>query len=366
MSSTAPDPAAAGFDPVRLRRAAEILEEGVREGLYPGGTVWVSRRGKDALVHSAGSTEFGGSVEADEHTLFDLASVTKPVATGSAMLLLAQEGRLHFGEPVTDFFSDRKLPHLAGVTLRHLLTHTSGLPAWRDLYSRGQTRDGAIDELFAIPPDNPPGTRHVYSCLGYIMLHLVAQEVSGQKFDAFCRERVFEPMGMRATMFNPPADGRAIAATDHCPARKRKLVGEVHDGNAWALGGVSGNAGLFSTAADLAVFCRSITSGATDGASGPLGPAALRKAFENALHPSVGGQSIGWFTASNDMLPAGDLASGEAVGHSGFTGTAVVIDPSYELFAILLTNRVCRDDDGLRFRHLRRRLFNAVIGSIVC
>lgn len=366
MNCANPDPAAAGFDPIRLRRAAEILEDGVRDGLFPGGTVWVSRRGIDALVCSAGRTEFGGGVEVDEHTLFDLASVTKPVATGSAMLLLAQEGRLHFGEPVTDFFGDRKLPHLAGVTLRHLLTHTSGLPAWRDLYSRGQTRDEAIDELFAIPPDNPPGARYVYSCLGYIILHLAAQEVSGRRFDEFCRERIFEPMGMLSTMFNPPADGCVIAATDHCPARKRKLVGEVHDGNAWALGGVSGNAGLFSTAADLAIFCRNITCESAGGSSPLLGPTALRKVFENAIPQSTGGQSIGWFTASNDMLPAGDFASCEAIGHSGFTGTAVVIDPGWELFAILLTNRVCREDDGVRFRHLRRRLFNAVFGSIVC
>jgi CubicO group peptidase (beta-lactamase class C family) len=378
MRSTTTDVAAVGMDASGLARAAARVDEGVERGLYPGGVLWVERSGCTALVHSAGHTDFERTRAVDENTIFDLASVTKPVAMASSMLLLCQEGRVHLGEPVTDFFPRRSLPHLKNVTLRHLLTHTSGLPPWKDMYSKGQNRDEVIDELLMIPLDHEPGTYYAYSCLGYIMLSLVLETVAGERLDEFARRRIFEPLGMSNTSFNPDKNsGPAIAATDHCPMRKCKLVGEVHDGNAYALGGVSGNAGLFSTAADLAKFCRAIlpSAVAAEEASSPNGTpqphtrvlsrTAVARMFVNAIPESLGGQTVGWFTYPNDMLCAGDLASRKAIAHSGFTGTAVVIDPEYDLFAILLTNRVCREGEGTEFRHLRRRIFNAVLGSIV-
>ena len=357
------DPEAAGMDASRLAQAARIVDEGIERELYPGGVLWVERSGATALVHSAGHTDFDRTTPVDEHTLFDLASVTKPVAMASSMLILCQEGRVHFGEPAVDFFPGRSLPHLKNVTLHHLLTHTSGLPPWKDMYSREQTREQAVDELLQIPLDHEPGAHYAYSCLGYIMLSLVLEAITGERLDEFARKRIFEPLGMSNTGYNPDkCAGRPIAATDHCPMRKRKLVGEVHDGNAYALEGVSGNAGLFSTAIDLAKFCRAVV--APDEAS-PFSPPAVERMLANAIPESVGGHTIGWFTYPNDMLPAGDLVSRRAIGHSGFTGTAAVIDPEYELFAILLTNRVCREGDGTEFRHLRRRVFNALLGSIV-
>ncbi|MGC8863878.1 MAG: serine hydrolase domain-containing protein [Armatimonadota bacterium] len=373
------DPNAAGMDSAGLACAAARLQEGVERGLYPGGVLWVERAGRTALVCSAGHTDFEQTTAVDENTIYDLASVTKPVAMASSMLILCQEGRVHLGEPVTDFFPGRSLPHLKNVTVRHLLTHTSGLPPWKDMYSRGQSRDEVIDELLMIPLDHEPGTHYAYSCLGYIMLSLILEAVVGERLDEFARKRIFEPLGMSSTSFNPDSPpGRPIAATDHCPMRKRKLVGEVHDGNAYALGGVSGNAGLFSTASDLAKFCRAILPAACPGgrvstrSEAPstsqarvFSPTSVAKMFANAIPESLGGQTIGWFTYPNDMLCAGDLASRRAIAHSGFTGTAVVIDPEYDLFAILLTNRVCREGEGTEFLHLRRRIFNAVLGSIV-
>ena len=173
---------------------------------------------------------------------------------------------------------------------------------------------------------------------------------------------------MDSTTFNPkPGRGGTIAATANCPLRKRQLVGDVHDGNAYALGGVSGNAGLFSTVTDVARFCRNITFSGERAQDLPFGPAAIRLIFSNALPESIGGQTLGgWFTYPNDMLPGGDFVSKAAIGHSGFTGTAIIIDPPQDLAAVFLTNRVCRDDDGTRFRHLRRRIFNAAVASIVC
>jgi CubicO group peptidase (beta-lactamase class C family) len=358
----------AGMNPDGLARAAALLEDGAQKGLYPGGVLWVERKGIVTLVHSAGYTDFEQTAPVDENTIYDLASVTKPVAMASSMLILCQDGLTHLGEPVTSFFPDRKLPHLENVTLRHLLTHTSGLPAWKELYSRGQTRDQAIDELLSIPLDHNPGARYVYSCLGYILLSVILEVITGTRLDKYVSDRVFQPLGMENTGFNPkPSSATHIAATDNCPMRKRKLVGEVHDGNAHAMGGVSGNAGLFSTASDLAKFCRTLTAQRSGNSecNSPFSRPAVNAMFANAIPESIGGQTIGWFTYPNDMMPGGDLVSRKAIGHSGFTGTAVIIDPEWDVFAILLTNRVCREGDGTDFRHLRRRIFNAIMGSIV-
>ncbi|MGQ9455299.1 MAG: serine hydrolase domain-containing protein [Armatimonadota bacterium] len=358
---------AVGMDPERLAHAARVLEEGAEEGLYPGGVLWVERKGVTVLVHSVGYTDFEHTGLVDENTIYDLASVTKPVAMASSMLVLCQDGMVHFDEPVANFLPECKLPHLSNVTVRHLLTHTSGLPPWKDMYSRGQNREQLIDELLAIPLESEPGTHYAYSCLGYILLSVILERITGTRLDEFAGDRVFTPLGMCATGFNPVLEeGLKVAATDNCPMRKRKLVGEVHDGNAYAMGGVSGNAGLFSNAVDLARFCRAVVPSAKRVENSPFSSPSVARMFANAIPESIGGQTIGWFIYPNEMLPAGDLVSRRAIGHSGFTGTAVIIDPEFDLFVILLTNRVCRGDDGTEFRHLRRRLFNAVLGSIFC
>jgi len=362
------DPIKAGLDPNGLERAEAILNEGVERKLYPGGSAWVWRRGVDALVCSAGATDYSGKSKVDENTLFDMASVTKAVSCAPSILMLAQDGLIDLSiRPLTDFFPDRKLPHLQGITLHHLLTHTSGLPAWKDLYSKGQTREQMIDELFEIPLINKVGTTYVYSCMGYIMLSIVLEAVASERIDTFAKRRIFQPLGMESSGYNPQKKvGCKIAATDNCPYRKRRLVGEVHDGNAYAMEGVSGNAGLFSTASDIARFCKALLVGRRTGGIFPLNPSVVRRLFTNAIPETIGGQTWGWFTWPNDMLAGGDFTSRSAIGHTGFTGTCVIVDPEYDMFAVLLTNRVCNNDDGVAFRHLRRRFFNAVFGSIMC
>jgi len=368
MANVKADPVKAGFDPAGLARAEAILNEGVAEKLYPGGCAWVWRKGTTALVCSAGTTDYSGKSKIDENTLFDMASCTKPIACATTVLLLAQEGYLDCSiRPLTSFFPERDLKHLEGITLHHLLTHTSGLPAWKDLYSNGQTREQLIDELFALPLANPVGSTHLYSCMGYIMLSVVIEKVTGKRVDEIAAKRIFEPLGMESSGYNPKIKpGLKIAATDNCPYRKRQLVGEVHDGNAYAMEGVSGNAGFFSTAADVAVFCEKMLAGREKAGVFPLNPPVLERMFSNAIPESVGGHTWGWCIWPNDGLASGDFTSKSAIGHTGFTGTCVVLDPEHEAFAILLTNRVCNNDDGLAFRHLRRRFFNSVFGSIVC
>lgn len=365
MNLTKPDPEKAGFDHARLARVVEILNEGSERELYPGGVLWVARKGVTALVSCSGHTDFARDIEVDEGTLFDLASLTKPLATAPSILLLCRDGAIHLEQKIGEFFPEIELPHLTEVTLRHLLTHTSGLPAAADLYSNGQSREQAIAGLFDVQLCSKPGTIYKYSCLGYLMLGLVAEVVAEESLDLFTYRRIFGPLGMTETVFNPePGAGHVIAITDNCPLRNWKLLGEVHDPNAFAFGGIAGNAGLFSTSRDLAIFCHNLMQ---PGGNGPFGPAMLNKMFLNAISNDVGGHTLGgWFISPNEILPACDLASSSTVGHSGFTGTAIILDPEYELCSVLLTNRVCRKDDGTQFRHLRRRLFNAVLGAIVC
>lgn len=367
MAKTKADPVKAGLDPAGMERAEAILNEGVAAKLYPGGSAWVWRKGVNALVCSAGTTDYSGKSKVDENTLFDMASCTKPIACATTVLLLAQEGLFDCSiRSVQSYFPDRDLKHLQDVTVHHLLTHTSGLPAWKDLYSNGQTRSQMIDELFQIPLMNPVGSKHVYSCMGYIMLSLIVEAVTGKRIDEIASKRIFAPLGMESSGYNPKVKGRKIAGTDNCPYRKRQMVGEVHDGNAYALEGVSGNAGLFSTATDVAIYCEALLAGREQKGAFPLNPPAVKRMFRNCIPESIGGQTWGWFTPPNDMMVGGDFASRSAIGHTGFTGTCVTIDPETETFAILLTNRVCNNDDGLAFRHLRRRFFNSVFGSIVC
>lgn len=354
------------LDTKRLASAKKLFESGVEQMLYPGGALLVSLAGLTEMLIFDGYTDFTRETKVDEHTLFDLASLTKPIATAPAMLLLYQEGLIDLDQSIVEFFPKRNLPHLERVTLRHLLTHTSGLPPWRPLYLSGSSREQAIDELFSTELEHEPGTFYAYSCLGYIMLGLVVEAVIGEGLDRFVQRRFFEPMGMHNTMFNPVSKGNFVyAATDHSPVRMRKLFGEVHDDNAYALGGVAGNAGLFSNIMDLATFCRCITIQEQSCKKMPLNDVVLKHMFQNALPENIGMQSVGWFMKGNKMLPAGEFVSNFAIGHSGFTGTAVLIDPAYELFVILLTNRVCNDNDGLAFRMLRRSIINAVVGAIV-
>jgi CubicO group peptidase (beta-lactamase class C family) len=342
-----------------------VVRRGWEEGLFPGAVYLIGRHGRVAVHEWIGHLDPEHERPISGDAIFDMASVTKPVSTAASLMLLLQRGELYLDDSVTSFFPGRTLPHLSGVTLRHLMTHTSGLPAWRDMYSKGQTREETIDLLLSTSLVNPIGAVYTYSCLGYIILGLVVESVSGMSLADFAARNIFRPLGMKDTGYNPnPSKHDRVARTLHCPARKRTLVGEVHDGSAWAMGGVSGNAGLFSTAEDLAEFCHTLLCGGVHHTDRLLAPLVTRQIFEILISPEIGGQSAGWFAYPNDMLPAGDLLSKRTIGHSGFTGTSVVIDPEQDLFVILLTNRVCRDDDGSAFRKCRRIFHNSVAQAI--
>lgn len=332
-----------------MKRGDELLQRGIDDGLFTHAVYALSQGG--AVI---AQTAFG---EAAAETQFDLASLTKPLATAMLIMQCVEQGRLHLRQSVSPFFEDKfgPLPHLSGMEIRHLLTHTSGLPPipiWPAADS-GRTRHALIAAVLATPTLRPPGAGYTYSDTGYILLGEIAAHVLKQPLDACFQAGIAGPLGLTTLRFGQ-AD-RAAAPTGTDPA------GRVHDPRARDLGGVAGHAGLFGTAPDVLAFAEAVRSG-----GGPLlSPAAAARMAVSQIDPAVGAQSFGWFCAGNDYLPQGDLFSDRSFGHSGFTGTAMLIDPAADVSLVLLTNRVVNQaEDGSRFLRLRRLWLNTAAASL--
>lgn len=322
----------------RLSNIDRVVRRGLSAGGYPGASVVVGRRG--AAVFERGYGHLGwtaGSPEVSpDQTIYDLASLTKVVGTTTAAMILYDEGRLDLDATVASI-----IPAFGGgakdrVTVRQLLTHHSGLPAGKELWRMAVTRDQARDIVLASQLACNPGDCFIYSDLGADVLGWVIETVSGQGLDQFLAERVFTPLGMADTRFNPaPNLSSRIAPTEVSPPRGYPLKGEVHDENAFALGGVAGHAGLFSTASDLAVFATMMLNGGVYDGVRIVSDTTVARFTARAS----GTRALGWDTADGDG-GSGEILSSRAYGHTGYTGTSLWIDPDRNMFVVLLTNRV--------------------------
>ena len=305
-----------------------------------------------------------------DSTVWDLASLTKVIATTSAIVQLVGDGRVQLDAPATRYLPEWKAPGAELVTVRHLLTHSAGLPAWRPLYKEAWSAEEAMLQVYATVPDTAPGVRYVYSDLGFILLGEIVREVSGLPLDSYVLSQLFLPMGMRETRFLPSALWRTrTAPTEIDPWRQRQLRGEVHDENAFQLGAVAGHAGLFSTARDLTRFAQTLLR---DGVAVPdaaradsvrvLDGVTLR-AFETRQPFAGSHRALGWETP-NGTNSAGRRLTAAAFGHTGFTGTSLWIDPAQDLFVLLLTNRVNPTRQRQGIARVRTTLADAVVGAI--
>jgi CubicO group peptidase (beta-lactamase class C family) len=321
-----------------------FIEQGLERGLYLGAAYRVFSLDDGVLAEgAAGLAQEEPRVVASLETVWDLASLTKPVATATSILILAQEGAFY---------------------LRHCLTHSSGLKSWEQLHSHGHSQKEILRRIRASERLRPIGCGYAYSDLGYILLGEVVHAVAGKPISEFARERVFEPLGMDGTRYLPPPEWRERIAATRCPDRGRILVGEVHDGNCDALGGVAGHAGLFGTVADLQTYATMLLREGELNGSRILSPPAARQMLRNQNPPGLNGHTLGWFTRPSGYLPAGDFLPDDTIGHTGFTGTSVVLSPSLALGAILLTNRVYKNQDGAEFVGFRRRFHNVAAGLL--
>jgi CubicO group peptidase (beta-lactamase class C family) len=331
-------PRSVGMSAERLATIDRVVRRGMTAGGYPGASVVIGRRGAAVFQKGYGHlgwTATSPSVDADR-TIYDLASLTKVVGTTTAAMILFDEGRLDLDSPVS-----RYIPEFGGgtrdlVTVRHLLTHRSGLPAGRELWRIASSASHARQIVLSTPLACPPGACFIYSDLGADVLGWVVEAVSGLRLDTYLTERVFKPLGMNDTYFNPPDSVRhRIAPTEVAPPRGYPVRGEVHDENAFALGGVAGHAGLFSTAADLAVFAQMMLNGGSYDDVRIVSDSTVALFTKRA----AGTRALGWDTADGQG-GSGEYLTEAAYGHTGFTGTSMWIDPEREMFVVLLTNRV--------------------------
>ena len=340
-----------------------VLDQAVRDSAFPGAIAVVGSRDGSLATVAAGRIDWNEATIPDEHTLWDLASLTKVVGTTSAMIRLVSEGRVDLDMPVQHYLPQWTVPGADRVTVRHLLLHTSGLRAHRPLYLETTDRAGARALVYATPLDTVPGARTLYSDLGIVLLGDVIEATTGETIDAYLRRTVFEPLGMHETMFRPPAELLPrIAPTEIDPWRGRHVRGEVHDENAVRLGGIAPHAGLFSSAHDLARFARMyLNDGRVDSAI-VLDSATIAR-FTRAADRSFSTRALGWDTADGRNT-AGSLMSDRAFGHTGFTGTSIWIDPAADVFVLLLTNRVNPSRANMRIAAVRRAVADAAMSVI--
>jgi serine-type D-Ala-D-Ala carboxypeptidase len=331
--------------------------------VYPGAIAVVGdRRGVRAWA-AVGTLDWAESPPVDASTLWDLASLTKIVALTTTVATLVDEGRLDLDAPV-----QRWIPEWTGgakdrVTLRDLLTHRGGLPAHRNFYLDAAGLDAVRARVLATPLDTLPGVRMVYSDLGAILMGLVVERVTGQPFQDVVRTRVLAPSGMTATTYSPSHTlWSRVAPTERDPWRGRLVVGEVHDENAFAMGGVSSHAGLFSSARDMVRFARLwLNDGTLDNRA--VMRAATARAFIAVQDSVFSSRAIGWDTPSGSASSAGTRVKRPAYGHTGFTGTSLWVAPHLDRFVLLLTNRVNPRRERTGIGGVRMTVADAAFGA---
>ncbi len=415
-----------GLDSQKLVQAFQCIDRAIEEGTIPGGAAVVGGRGGWMVSYAAGSAAVSGEPALPVHpetTVYDCASLTKVVVTLPLVLQLVEQGRLGLNDAVASYLPEYATEGKAAVTVRQLLTHTAGLKPYVNLHAHGWPREEVLAQALAQPLAHAPGTQVVYSDLGYIALGRLAERLHGLPLAEAARRHVLEPLGMAASGYNP-LSATNVAPTEWDPAAQAFRHGAVHDENAAAMGGVSGHAGLFATASDIARYAAMwlhegalppalavaapapapivssaapppgqalgsnalpsamavaapapapTVSPSAPAASSPvstaqpariLAPATVRAAIRShtgALTP--GHRGLGWVLQGDPFDASGDLLSPESYGHTGFTGTSLYVDPNYGLFIVILTNRVHYGREK-SVGPLRARLHSAVAGSI--
>ena len=365
-------PDAAGFDPERLEHAADLLEEAVTEGVTPGGVLLVARRGAVVLEKAAGRLTYDeDAATVSPATIYDLASLTKVIATTTLIMRRTGSGELDLDAEAASY-----LPELAGspvgqATLRDLLAHTSGLPCCTELFrdlgvglDRDEARARYLEHIAGTSLEAGRRERAIYSDLGVLLLGEILERGSDRGLALQVEEEVLAPLGLADTSYVPADELRdLIAPTEFDAWRGRLPHGEVHDENTHALGGIAPHAGLFGTARDVAVFGQAILNGGVYGERRLAGAGTVALFTRRAELVPGSSRALGWDTPSHPSS-AGRYFSARSFGHTGFTGTSLWIDPELELIVVLLTNRVHPTRDNIAIRKLRPAIHDAVVLAI--
>jgi CubicO group peptidase (beta-lactamase class C family) len=374
-SSKTSKPEEAGLSGKHLRLLDGMINGAIARKDFPGAVMLIGRKGKTVFRKAYGESQWVPERKPlDETMIFDLASITKPVATATSFMILVEDGKISLDEKVKDYvpgfapYVDLEGKPAEDARIWHLLTHTSGLLPYAEVaevegaLGRPCTAAQLAGYIAQLPKTDPPGAAFHYSCLGYITLAHILKMVSGQDIAAFSGDRIFQPLKMKHTFFTPPEKFRSICVPTEV-IDKKLLIGVVHDPLARLQGGISGNAGLFSTAEDLAIFARMMLDKGTYKGVRILSPLAVERMTTVWPRSSFAGRGLGWDLDSPYSTNGGDLFGPNSYGHTGYTGTSIWIDPDTETYVIFLTNRVHPGDKGAIIA-LRSRVANVVAAAL--
>jgi len=345
------------LDQKKLEAIEPLVQQAISEKKLPGAVVLVGRGDRTLYEKAIGHRALVPAAEPMTlDTIFDLASLTKVVATTTSVMMLVEEGKMRLNDRVSTFVPGFERYGKADITIRHLMTHVSGLRPDVDLGDTWSGSETAISIAIEEVPTAPPGERFVYSDINYFLLGDVVRRISGKTLDSFAHERIFGPLGMKDTTFLPSASlVSRIAPTEKCTPlgwpcegpNMTMLRGVVHDPTARRMGGVAGHAGLFSTAADLAIFCRMLLDGGIYRGVRILSPLTVAKMTTPSTSPGERSiRGLGWDIDSAYSSNRGELLPIGSFGHTGFTGTSLWIDPATRMFVVFLSNRVHPDGKG--------------------
>ncbi len=355
----------------------QFLKDAVEDEVFPGGVLGIMYRGSRLYSTAVGYMSSSKSMKADEDTVYDLASLTKVLITAPSIMQLVERGIIDITDSLGEFFPGVRV-ELADITVRHLLTHTSGLPSIVRLWeSPGPPADKEkiLDYLLKLELNFSPGTAVNYSDPNYLLLGFIVEKAAGVSLAGYARSNIISPLGLKRTDFNPlqgekDISREHIAPTEHCSWRDRVMRGEVHDENCYFLGGASGQAGLFSSLQDVMKLARALmrpkasSTGESNSGAEILAPVTIERMAENLSDPAAEERGLGWDIADGPESSCGILFSHRSFGHTGFTGTSLWHDPRRDVTVVLLTNRVNPEREDRRIISFRPRLHNLIMAEL--
>lgn len=351
-----------GFDPQKLHRAKQVLENHVQKRTTPGAVGLLLRRKGVAACWAVGKYTYdANATPVQTDTLYDLASVTKVVATTTLCMLFVHNNRLDLDAPVQKYIPTFKGDDKNCVIVRHLLTHCSGLPAHVHLYKGHKNREAILDAACQLPLTCEPGTETAYSDMGFLLLGIILETIGNNRLDHLSKQYIFDPLQMRNTLYCPDPDLKyRIPPTENGTNLRNGLVhGEVHDENAAAMGGIAPHAGLFSTAHDLAVFLQAWLGDSF------LPANTVQQFITRASFVPNSTWALGWDTVSPGGSSTGHHFTEQSFGSLGFTGTSIWADPIRDLGVILLTNRVHPTRNNTQIKNLRPEFHDAISEALI-
>jgi len=351
-----------GMDAALPGRLDSLANAAIADRAASGIAIAVGRWGRLVHLRGYGAVDWApGSPAVTDSTLFDMASVTKVVATTTALALLEEQGAVDLDQRVSWYLPGLRDSAKQHITLRQILTHRAGFEAFAPLYREFQGREQYLRQIDARPLKYATGTQTIYSDWDLVLAGFVVERVAGDSLDRFVERRVFEPLGMRDSRFRPDPSLRARIAATEVDSARGHIWGSVHDPNAFALGGVAGHAGLFSSARDMAIFAQVLLNGGEYGGVRILRPQTVARWTTPEFPRSS--RALGWDTPSNNSS-AGRYFGPRSFGHTGYTGTSVWVDPERGVFVVILTNRVNPTSENNRHVALRRAIADAVQSAI--